>query len=129
MGGYFAQVLLVGCGGFLGSAARFMLGGWIQRLFPAAGMPLGTLAVNVLGCLLIGLLSGTIGAKQSETSPQVVFLMVGVLGGFTTFSTFSHETLELIRQAELLRAAGNVALQVVLGLGAAWLGFALARSG
>lgn len=125
---YFGQVMLVGCGGFLGSAARFMLGGWVQRLVPTTAMPVGTLVVNVLGCLLIGVIAGLIEAKQIGSPTHLAFLMVGILGGFTTFSTFSHETLELVRQAELWKAAANVVLQVVLGLAAAWLGFVIARS-
>jgi CrcB protein len=121
-------VLLAGAGGFIGSAARYLIGGWVHRLAPFATFPLGTLAVNVCGCFTIGLLSGLIDARQVFGPEARVFLLIGVLGGFTTFSTFAYETLALARDAELARAFANVAAQVLLGLGAAWLGHGLVRA-
>ena len=120
-------ILLVGLGGAIGSIGRYLLGGWVHALVPFATFPYGTLVVNVLGCLAIGLVAG-LSDFRSAFGPELrVFLMIGVLGGFTTFSSFAYQTLALARDAELGRAFANVAAQAVLGLGAAWLGYALAR--
>lgn len=118
-------LLLAGAGGFLGSAGRYLVGGWLHRALPGVAFPIGTLAVNVSGCFLIGLVAGLAEARQAFGPDLRVFLLIGVLGGYTTFSSFAYETLALARDAELARALVNVAAQVVLGLGAAWLGFAL----
>jgi CrcB protein len=124
---YWRQVLLVGCGGFAGSAARFMVAGWVHRLLPAATLPYGTLAVNVLGCFAIGLLGGLAEVRMVLGPSQRLFLLIGLLGGFTTFSTFAYETYGLAQDSQLLKALANVAVQVIGGLGAAWLGFVAAR--
>lgn len=121
------NVLIVGSGGFIGSAARYLLGGWAHRLAPMSTFPIGTLAVNVAGCFLIGLLGGLTETRSIFGPEARAFLLIGVLGGFTTFSSFAHETLALARDAELLRAVLNVGLQVAGGLVCAWLGFALVR--
>lgn len=121
-------VLLVGVGGFVGSVGRYLVGGWVHRALPLAVFPVGTLVVNVAGCLAIGLLAGLVEARQLFGPDLRVFLLIGVLGGFTTFSSFAYESLALARDAEMGRALLNVAAQVVLGLVAAWLGYALVRS-
>jgi CrcB protein len=118
-------VLLVGAGGFVGSIGRYLVGGWVHRAVPFAGFPYGTLVVNVLGCLAIGLAGGMAESRQLFGPDLRVFLLIGVLGGFTTFSSFAFESLALARDAELARAFANVAAQVVLGLAAAWLGYAV----
>lgn len=117
----------VGCGGAIGSILRFVVGGWAQRMAPFGQFPLGTLTVNVLGCLLIGLLGGLADYRQVLDPGQRAFLMIGVLGGFTTFSAFAFETLGLMQDGALLRAGANVVLQVVLGLIAATAGYIAAR--
>lgn len=121
-------VLFVGFGGFLGSVGRYLVAGWVHRAIPFATFPVGTLVVNVTGCLAIGLVAGLVEARQLFGPDLRVFLMVGVLGGFTTFSSFAYETLALSRDAEMGRALANVVAQAVLGLAAAWLGYALVRS-
>lgn len=121
------SVLLVGCGGFLGSAGRFLLSGWVHRLMPYSAFPWGTLAVNVSGCFLIGIFSGLADARQLWGPDLRLFVMLGVLGGFTTYSSFAYETMALARDADFSRAALNVVGQVVLGLAAAWFAYALAR--
>jgi fluoride exporter len=120
--------LLVGCGGFVGSIARYWLSGLTQRWWsPDGGFPIGTLSVNVLGCLVIGVL-----AVLSETSSLLptharLLLMTGLLGGFTTFSTFGLESVQLARDAQWGFVALNVVVSVAAGLAAAWLGLRLGR--
>jgi CrcB protein len=121
------QILYVGLGGFVGSSLRFLLGGLAQRLSPMGGFPVGTLAVNVLGCLAIGLLGGLADQRQALDVSQRLFLMVGVLGGFTTFSSFALETLSLVQDGAMLRAVLNCVLQLGLGLTAAVVGYSAAR--
>jgi CrcB protein len=122
-GHYFFQVMLVGTGGFIGSALRFMIGGWVQRLAVTSMFPYGTLAVNVLGCFLIGILGGLAEHRQALEPVHRLFFMLGVLGGFTTFSTFAFDSLSLAHEAEMLKAIANIFLQVVLGFAAAYAGF------
>lgn len=117
----------VGAGGFIGSVLRYWLSGAVYLLVPAPRLPWGTLAVNVLGCFAIGLLGGLAEARGVLTPGTRLFLLIGVLGGFTTFSTFGYETLALLREQAVARAALNVALQVVAGLTAAWGGLATSR--
>lgn len=119
---------LIALGGALGALARYLAGGAVHRLFPAVAFPVGTLAVNVLGCLLIGFLGGLAEARHGMGPEARGFLLVGLLGGFTTFSSFGYETLALARDAEMGRALLNVAASVVLGLAAVWAGNALARA-
>lgn len=121
------QILLVGLGGFVGSALRFSVYAGFQRWAPAFGLPLGTMTVNIVGCLAIGYLGGLLELRQSIDGGTALFLIVGVLGGFTTFSAYAFEALTLGQNGMLMKAASLVLLQVVFGLAAAWLGFQLAR--
>ena len=90
-------------------------------------VPYGTLVVNVVGCLLIGFLSG-LAENRSVFGPEVrLFLFIGILGGFTTFSSFAYETFSLARDNENLAAAVNVSAQLIFGLMGVWFGNALAR--
>jgi CrcB protein len=123
------EALLVGTGGFVGSVLRWACTGWVYRLAPAARIPWGTLAVNVLGCFAIGLLAGLVEERQLLGPRARLFLLAGLLGGFTTFSSFGYETTQLLRDGEHARAATNVLLQVVVGLAAVWAGYALSRVG
>ena len=116
------ELLLVGAGGFIGSVARYVLSGLTHLVLPAAAMPVGTMVVNVLGCGVIGFLGGMMDARQVMGPGLRLFLLLGVLGGFTTFSTFGYETLALARDGDHLRAGANVLLTVVLCLVAVWLG-------
>jgi CrcB protein len=121
------SLLIVGLGGFVGSVSRYALSGLVQRLAPSDLFPYGTLAVNVAGCLAIGLLHGMMETRMLLGPEARLFLFIGVLGGFTTFSTFGYESFALLRDAEAVRAGANVLLHVVLGLAAVWLGDGLAR--
>lgn len=121
------EILLVGAGGLLGSVSRYLVSGWVQRGVGGALFPWGTLAVNLVGCLVIGLLTGLVEVRQLFSAGTRVFLLIGFLGAFTTFSTFGYETYGLARGGEGLRALGNVGLQLAGGLVAVWLGDQLAR--
>ena len=114
---------MVGSGGFLGALARYVLGGLVQRGFPLAAFPYGTLAVNLVGCLAIGILAGISESRQLLGPELRTFVFIGILGGFTTFSTFGYETIALMRDAEYLPAMANVGLHVTVGLALVWLGF------
>ena len=119
------NTLLVATGGAIGAALRYLLGGWVQsRLGP--DFPWGTFIVNVSGCLLIGAALGLV--ERGALPPEArLFVAVGVLGGYTTFSTFGYETLRLIEGGELLPAALNALGQLALGLVAVYLGLVAAR--
>lgn len=119
------NVLLVGAGGALGAMARYGVGGLVHRSPALAGFPYGTLTVNLLGCLLIGLGAGLADARQAFTPEARLFLFVGVLGGFTTFSSFGYETIALLRDHEVLRAGLNAGISVVAGLALVWVGYGL----
>ena len=116
------SVLLVGVGGFAGSVARYLLGGWLLHHTAQQRFPWSTFAVNVAGCLVIGVLAG-LAERHSMFSPGLrLFLFTGLLGGFTTFSAFGLETLFLLRRGEPWVAAAYVGGSVLLGLLAVWLG-------
>ena len=119
------QLLLVGLGGFIGSIGRYKLGGWVLHHTPDWRFPLGTFIVNILGCLAIGLLSGWAVKHQVLGPDAKLFLIPGILGGFTTFSAFGFETFYLMRRGESHIALLYVALSVVCGLAFVWLGFKL----
>ncbi|MFA6584538.1 MAG: fluoride efflux transporter CrcB [Elusimicrobiaceae bacterium] len=121
------ELLFIGGGGFIGSIGRFLLSRSVQRAFPEQLFPLGTLTVNVAGCFLIGLLAA-LAKDRGVFGPQArLFLIVGVLGGFTTFSAFAYESLELASGGDFFRFGLNIVLSVVAGLGAAWLGMAAVK--
>lgn len=120
------NLLLVGGGGFLGSVARYLLGGFVLHATGAARFPYATLVVNVTGCLAIGVFAGFAERASMFTPAMRLFLMTGFLGGYTTFSAFGYETFFLAREHAWLSAAGNVIIQVILGLAAVFAGYRLA---
>ena len=122
------HAVAVGSGGFLGALARYGLSGLVHRQMPLTTFPYGTLAVNLLGCFAIGVIAGLAESRQLFGPELRTFALIGVLGGFTTFSTFGYETFAMIRDNEHLRAAGNVGMNVILGLALVWLGYALTTS-
>jgi fluoride exporter len=121
-----SQVMAIAAGGALGSVLRYGLSTWVHTL-AGRGFPYGTLAVNVLGCLAMGFLFVLLVERMGESAVWRAGLLIGVLGGFTTFSTFSIETFNLIEQGAMAKAAGNMAASLVLCVGATWLGVILAR--
>jgi len=114
----------IALGGGCGAVARYALAGWSQRL-SAGAFPVGTLAVNVLGCLVIGLLGAFFAGPQLVREEYRTALLVGFVGAFTTFSTFGWETLTLANAGEFRLALANVVLSNGFGLLAVWLGFRL----
>ena len=122
------RLLLAGLGGFLGSALRYALGGLLNRIRPGAAFPYETLVINVADCLAIGFLAALSESRGVFGGGTRVFLFIGVLGGFTTYSTFGYETMQLLRDRQIVAALASVLLQVTLGLGAVWAGFCAARA-
>ncbi|MFM8229890.1 MAG: fluoride efflux transporter CrcB [Chthoniobacterales bacterium] len=122
------NLLLVGLGGFAGAVTRYLLGGWILHHASATKFPWSTFAVNVLGCLVIGLLSG-VAERFDAIGPHArLFLFTGLLGGFTTFSAFGFETFFLLRRGEWLVAALYAGASVAVCVLAVWTGFRLIHS-
>lgn len=119
------SILLVGLGGFVGSIARYKLGGLVLHLTVQERFPFSTFAVNILGCLVIGLLAGFTERYEVFGSDTKLFLFTGLLGGFTTFSAFGLDAMLLVRRGELLIAALYAGASVVLGITAVWLGLRL----
>ncbi len=120
-------LLLVGIGGLLGASMRYLAAAWVQNAVAGAGFPYGTLAVNAAGCLLIGLIVGFFEARQPLSSEAQAFAIVGVLGGFTTFSAFGMDTIRLVRDGSYLAGSANVVLQVAIGLSAVAVGLRLGQ--
>lgn len=116
------NILLVGAGGFIGSILRYLLSGWVQQSAKTLDFPYGTLAVNVIGCFVIGFLAQLAESRGMFTSESRLFVFVGILGGFTTFSSFGNETLNLARDNQMMNALANIGANVVIGLFAVWLG-------
>lgn len=121
-------ILWVGTGSFIGGVFRYWFSTWVHRILDNPWFPYGTLAVNVLGCLLIGFLAGLAETRSAFTSEARLFIFIGILGGFTTYSSFAFETFSLARDTQSLAAMMNVVLQLVLGLMGVWIGNILARS-
>ena len=119
------EVFFVGAGGFVGASLRFIMSGLVQRLDPMGTFPYGTMSVNVLGCLVIGVLGGLADSRHVLGPNARLFVLLGVLGGFTTFSTFAFESLALLRDGESLRAGANVFGSVLACLVSVWLGYAI----
>jgi fluoride exporter len=116
------NILLVGLGGFIGSILRYLASGYVQQSTKSIDFPYGTLAVNVIGCFVIGFLAQLTEERGMFTSESRTFVFVGILGGFTTFSSFGNETLNLARDSQMMNALANVGANVILGLFAVWFG-------
>ena len=115
------QILLVGLGGCLGSIARFKLGGLILHHTTDWRFPLATFIVNVLGCVIAGLLAGLVERHNWFSQDSRVFLLTGLVGGFTTFSAFGVETVFLLRRGQVAVALSYVALSLLCGFVGLWL--------
>lgn len=125
------NTLLVMAGGAIGAALRYQFGRMSFRLLgptPPLGWPWGTLGVNVVGGFVMGLFAGWLSARAQGGEPLRLFVAVGILGGFTTFSAFSLETMLMIERGEWLSAGGYSLVSVLASVGALALGLGLARA-
>jgi CrcB protein len=121
------HAVLVGIGGFIGSVLRYWLSGIAQRGFQG-DFPVGTLLVNIAGCLAIGAFWSLVEYREWFSPEQRIFVTVGVLGGFTTFSAFGYETFMLVRDSEYLPALANAVANTVVGMVAVALGWMAAKA-
>ncbi len=120
-----SKIMAIGMGGFLGAVGRFWLSGLAQRY--SDRFPLGTLSVNLLGSFMLGLLATLFLEKVVVGQELRLFLLIGLLGAFTTYSTFSLETLNLIRTGEWLFAGSNILANVIGTLISVWAGVSIAK--
>ncbi len=120
------RMLIVAVGGAIGSAARYWLSGVVQNATPTF-FPTGTLAVNLAGCLVVGFLGGLAARPEGLGLNARLFFIVGICGGFTTFSAFGFETLKLLNDGQIWQAGLNVGVQLIGGLAAVWAGMTLAK--
>ena len=120
------KLLLIAVGGSFGAVLRYLVAGWGQRL-TSGSFPLGTLLVNLAGCLLRGFLVGVLTGPLIVREEYRLALLVGFIGSFTTFSTFGYETLALLHDREWGGAALNVVASNVVGIGAVLAGLRLAE--
>ncbi len=120
------QVFLVGAGGFLGAILRFGTSVWLTQKMQSA-FPYGTFVVNMLGCLVLGIVLGQF-SKHSYLLNWQLFLATGFCGGFTTFSAFSFESLQLFRQNALGTLILYIGLSVILGILAAAIGYGFSKT-
>jgi CrcB protein len=118
-------VLLVGFGSFIGGMSRYLVTLFVQNKILST-FPYGTLAVNIIGCFLIGVIYGL--SERGNMNPEWrLFLATGIMGGFTTFSSFSNETVSMLRDAEYLPAFSYVVFSVIVGLAATFGGISLIK--
>lgn len=121
------QLMLVALGGAIGSVARFKLSGLVLRYSLDWRFPFPTFTVNIIGCLVIGILAGLASREGFISADMRVLLFTGLVGGFTTFSAFGLETMVLLREGHIGIAAAYVVASIVVGLAVMWLGFELAK--
>jgi CrcB protein len=118
---------MVGMGGFIGAIARFTLGSYIGNRM-GSRFPYGTLVINISGSFLIGFILAML-AQRSAASPNWRYLIpIGFIGAYTTFSTFEYETLRTAQDGQILVAFANVALSVIAGFAAVWVGVVVGRA-
>jgi CrcB protein len=120
------KILMAGLGGFFGAILRYVLSTFIYKLL-GTDFPYGTFVVNVLGCFLIGFFMGLVDAGVIISPNLRILIAIGLLGGFTTFSSFSYETVELLKAGAWLSAVANVVYTLLNCLGATWFGEVLSR--
>ncbi len=118
-------VLFVGLGSFIGGISRYLVTLFVQNKILST-FPYGTLVVNIIGCFLIGVIYAL--SERGNVSPEWrIFLATGIMGGFTTFSSFSNETVSMLRDAEYLPALSYIALSIIIGLAATFGGISLIK--
>ena len=122
------KIAWIAAGGALGAVLRYLVAGWSQRASGSATFPWGTLAVNLLGCLSIGALGAVFAGPHRVREEVRVMLLVGILGGFTTYSSFAFETFMLADERQYARALANIVLTNGLCLAAAWLAYRVVQA-
>lgn len=125
-GGNRVQYLLIGLGGFLGANARFLVSSWAARLL-GTSFPYGTFLANISGSMLMGVTLAVLHDRALLASPQRHFFVIGFLGAYTTFSTFSYESMQLFQNGTVLLGVLNIVSSVVVGLLAVVCGFWIGR--
>jgi CrcB protein len=120
------NLLMIGAGGFVGAILRYLVSGWAHRI-GGASFPYGTLTVNVLGSFLLGFFFVIAEERFMITPPIRNFIAIGLLGAFTTYSTYSFESIMLLKEMMYVQATLNMALNLIVGLFAVWLGMTFAR--
>ncbi len=120
------NIILIAIGGLLGSVARYLMASYITKLVQAP-FPYGTFAVNIIGCLAIGIIYGLTARFNWFTPEWRLFLATGFCGGFTTFSSFAYENIQLLQQANYTTFALYITTSFVLGLAAVFAGLSLTR--
>lgn len=123
----FLQSIIVGIGGIFGANARFLIEYFVKDFTGPVLFPYGTLTVNMLGCLIIGMMFALIEGYNSISARARLLLITGFLGALTTFSSFGLDTFNLIHKNNFIIAIINILVQVVFGLIAVWIGFVIAR--
>lgn len=121
------KILMVGFGGFIGASLRYATGLFVGRFSMGSQFPFGTFVVNILGCLIIGFLAGITDSRALLNDTTRAFVFTGMLGAFTTFSTFSYETMGLFQSGQTSPALTNLGLQIILGLFAVWGGIQISK--
>jgi CrcB protein len=116
------KLLIVGSGGFVGAVLRYLISGWVQQWSGNAAFPYGTLAVNMIGCFVIGVVYQLVEMQAGIPSEIRLLVLVGILGAFTTYSTFSNETFNLFHDHPMVLGLLNIGVHVVVGLLAVLLG-------
>ena len=120
------RLCAIGLGGCIGAVSRYLISGWVQERSGSIAFPYGTLTVNLMGCFIIGVLSFLIESRSFLSVETRAFLLIGLLGSFTTFSTFGNETLVLLRGGRMGMAAAYAGTHLFLGIIMVWLGNVLA---
>lgn len=118
------HILYIGLGGFIGAVSRYLLSRYISNLLPS--FPFGTLTVNVLGSFILGFIMYSITAGRNISPELREFITIGIIGGFTTMSAFAYESFRLAELNQFMLFALNIALNIILGIGAIYAGKALA---
>src|SRR3990172_6104431 len=121
------HLLIVGVGGFVGSILRYWMSGVAQR-WTYSDFPIGTLVVNLVGCLAVGAFWSLVEYREWFSPETRLFVTVGILGGFTTFSAFGYETFALLHDREYLAALANVGANVLAGIAAVIIGWMAAKA-
>jgi len=124
--GQLPRLLLIGFAGFVGTLARYWLSGWTARRFGET-FPAGTLIVNLLGCFLAGLLAYLMFERFVVSPTARTVLLIGLLGGFTTFSSFGLQSFNLLRDGEVGLALANILVSNTVGIFMVWLGYSVAK--